>query len=655
MLSRWRQSKKFIEKFTFLPSKLQSLLAIHILSSPIECTTKEKPDNLFSSKCAQNQRVFVVHKTIILTPGVVQSTLRSCSSDLIALSFFLWCAKQPNYFHDRSTFLHMVSVVSNLTTRYRTVRGIVEELENIGCIVKAQTFLLLLRIYWCGGKAMYELVIDAFEDMCKYGYTPNSYARNIFMDVLFKIGRVDVALRVLQETHVPNFLSFSIAICNLCKLNDFNNVKGVLRSMLSKGYYLNSKTFSLVLNCFCKFTRLAEALQLLGLMIVLGAPISVNVWSILIDGFCKSGRIDIAAYLLEKMVESGCSPNIVTCTPIIKGFLESEMYIKAFEILNALEMEGCYPDLVLSNVLIDCLSKMGMYDDAFEVFSSLRERQLIPDVYTFASLISTVCLSRQYVLLPLLISGLAIEPDLVACNCLLSYFCKAGYPEGAVDFYNNIIDRGFTPDKYSFAGLLGALCSLGRIQEAVNVYCEIVRTHPYIDAHIHTIVISGLIKSGNPFRAIRLFKKAAAEFPLDVVSYNVAIGGLIRGSQKGEAYALFSRMKLMDIPPNKNTYNLILSGLCKDGDINTIKSIIQEMIDGNIELDNDACSLMKYLGYKSHNSLPGLPQRKAASLWNNGCDPGAYASNEDFGNVMTVLDNGTSSCDDLQDAAVSVG
>ncbi|XP_022888033.1 putative pentatricopeptide repeat-containing protein At1g16830 [Olea europaea var. sylvestris] len=654
MLSRWRQSKNFREKFRFFPSKLQSLVAIHSFSSPIEFTTKEKPENSFSSKFALSQRVLGVHKTVILTPQVVQSTLRSCSSDLIALSFFLWCAKLPNYFHDRNTFLHMVSVISNLTTRFRTVRGILEELENIGCIVKAQTFLLLLRIYWCGGRAMYELVIDAFEEMCKYGYTPNSYTRNIFMDVLFKIGHVNVALQVLKETQVPNFLSFSIAICNLCKLNDLNNVKSVLRSMLSKGYYLNSKTFSLVLNCFCKFTRLAEALQLLGLMVVLGAPVSVNVWSILIDGFCKSGRIDIAAYLLEKMLESGCSPNIVTCTPIIKGFLESQMYIKAFEILNALELEGCYPDLVLSNVLIDCLSKMGMYDDAFEVFSSLRERQLIPDVYTFASLMSTVCLSRQYVLLPLLISGLAIEPDLVVCNSLLSYFCKAGYPEGAVDFYNNIIDSGFTPDKYSFAGLLSALCSLGRIQEAVNVYCEIVRTHPYIDAHIHTIIVNGLIKLGNPFKATRLFKKVAAEFPLDVVSYNVTIGGLIRSSQRGEAYDLFSQMKQMDIPPNKHTYNLILSGLCKDGDVKMIKSIIQEMIDRNIGLDNAACSLMKYLGYKSHN-LPGLLQRKADSLWNNGCDTGAYASNEDFGNVINVLDNSTSSWDDLQDAAVSVG
>ncbi|KAL2508098.1 putative pentatricopeptide repeat-containing protein [Forsythia ovata] len=649
MLWRWR-SHKFVENFSFFPSKLQSLLAIHSLSSPIEFTTKDKPDNWFSSEFARNQQVFGVHKTVILTPQVVQTTLQSCHSDLIALSFFLWCAKQPNYFHDRSTFHHMVSVVSNLTRRFETVQGIVKELESVGCVVKAQTLLLLMRIYWRG--AMYDLVFEVFEEMCNYGYIPNTYARNIVMDVLFKIGRVDVALRVLKETQAPNFLSFSTAICNLCKMNDFNNVKDVLRSMLSKGYYLNYETYSLVLNCFCKFIRLSEALQLLGLMTVSGAPISVNVWSILIDGFCKSGQIDVAAYLLEKMVESGCSPNIVTCTSLIKGLLESKMASKAFEILDTLESKGCYPDLVLSNVLIDCLSKMGRYGDAFEVFSSLRERRLIPDVYTFASLMSTVCLSRQYVLLPLLISGMAIEPDLVVCNSLLSYFSKAGYPDGAVDFYNDMIDRGFLPDKYSFAGLLSALCRLGRIQEAVNVYFGIVRSHPHIDAHIHTIIINGLIKSGNSHRAIRLLKKAASEFSLDVVSYNVAIGGLIRGGQKGEAYALFSRMKQMDIPPNKHTYNLILSGLCKDRDVNMIKSILQEMIDGNIELDNNACGLMTNLLYKSDNSLSGFRPQKADSLWNDGHGPGVDANNA---NLAMDVDDGTSSCADLQDAAFSVG
>ncbi|KAL2243106.1 putative pentatricopeptide repeat-containing protein At1g16830 [Sesamum indicum] len=657
----WRWRLKSPAKITFCPPKSQYFAALRHLASPIKGPTNSNPQESLPSESFRNRkRLGQTPKNTFLSPQIVLATLQNCSSDIIALSLFFWCARQPHYFHDKPTFHHMVSVVSNLTHRYGNVKRILDELETVGCVRKPQTLLLLMRIYWCG--AMYDMVLEAFEEMRNYGYIPNTYARNIIMDVLFKIRHVDAALRVLEETQAPNFLSFNIAICNLCRLNDVNSVKGVLKSMLMKGYYMNPETYAWVMNCFCKFARLEEALQLLGMMMVLGVPVSVNVWSILIDGFSKSGQIEVAAYLLEKMVEIGCSPNVVTCTSLIKGFLESRMPGKAFEILGTLEAQGCFPDLVLCNVLIDCLSKMGWYHSAFEVFSSLRELRLMPDVYTFSSLVSTICLSRQYVLLPLLTSGLAIQPDLVVCNCLLSYFHKAGCPDGAVKFYNDMIDRGFLPDKYSFAGVLSALCRLGRINEAFNVYQGIIRSYPGADAHIHTIMINELIKSGSFSNATRLFRKAAAEkLPLDLVSYNVAIHGLIRGGQMEEAFALFNQMKEMDVLPNKHSYNMILSGFCRNRNVNMVKHLLQEMVDGNIEMDCHTYKIVKnfpcdsaynlLLELRNLGLLPKLAQDSLAYEH----DTGAYTSFSSLNNTEDVLDFGTSSSDDLSDAVVSVG
>ncbi|KAL0414949.1 UNVERIFIED_CONTAM: putative pentatricopeptide repeat-containing protein [Sesamum latifolium] len=338
------------------------------------------------------------------------------------------------------------------------------------------------------------------------------------------------------------------------------------------------------------------------------------------------------------------------------------MPVKAFEILGTLESQGCFPDLVLCNVLIDCLSKMGWYHSAFEVFSSLRELRLMPDVYTFSSLVSTICLSRQYVLLPLLISGLAIQPDLVVCNCLLSYFHKAGYPDGAVKFYNDMIDRGFLPDKYSFAGVLSALCRLGRTNEAFNVYQGIIRSYPGADAHIHTIMINELIKSGSFHKATRLFRKAAAEkLPLDLVSYNVAIHGLIRGGQMEEAFALFNQMKEMDVLPNKHSYNMILSGFCRNSNVNMVKHLLQEMVDGNIEMDYPTYKIVKNLPCESAYNLLlelrnlGLLPKVVQESLPYEHDSGAYTSFSSLNDTEDVLDFGTSSSDDLSDAVVSVG
>lgn len=66
----------------------------------------------------------------------MHSTLLNCPSDLIALSFFIWCAKQRDYFHDVQSFDHMISVVTRLTGRFETVRGIVGELARVGCVIR---------------------------------------------------------------------------------------------------------------------------------------------------------------------------------------------------------------------------------------------------------------------------------------------------------------------------------------------------------------------------------------------------------------------------------------------------------------------------------------------------------------------------------------
>ncbi|RVX03680.1 putative pentatricopeptide repeat-containing protein [Vitis vinifera] len=515
---------------------------------------------------------------LVLTDQLLESTLLNCPSDLIALSFFLWCAKQPNFFHHRRAFDHMVDVVARLTQKSGTIRGVMDELGSIGCVVKAQTFLLLLRICWRG--KLYGLVFDVYEEMIAFGYVPNAFVCNVIIDVLFKIKRGEVALKFLKETRVSNFLTFSIALCNLCRLNDLVGVGDVLRMMLRKGYCPSVEIFSMVLNCFCKVGRFAEAFQVLGLMATLGIPISVTVWSILIDGYRRIGKIGRAGNLLEKMVETGCSPNVVTYTTLIKGFMESGMVSRALDVLRIMGTKGCDYDLVLYNVLIDCLSKVGRYDDALGIFFSLPKRKMVPDSYTFSSILSAICISQRFSLLPKLFSsGLEVHTDLVVCNSLLSYFCKAGFPFLAVEFYNDMLDRGFMIDQYSFVGLLSGLCGSGRVDEAVNVYSGILVNHSDLDAHIHTVIIGGLIKAGKFHRAVRLFKKAMVErYTLDAVSYTVAIYGLLKGGRTGEACALYSQMKEAGLAPNAHTYNMILSCFCKERDMEMVKQMIQEMI-----------------------------------------------------------------------------
>ncbi|EEF45162.1 pentatricopeptide repeat-containing protein, putative [Ricinus communis] len=275
-----------------------------------------------------------------------------------SLRHFSSSSTQNNYFHSNQAFDHMVSVVVRLSNRYMTVRAIVRELESVGLVIKAHTFLLLLRIYWRGG--MYSMVFETFEQMGRFGFEPNTFAHNVVMDVLFKIGQVDTGIKILKEMKSPNFLSYNIALTNLCKLNDLVKVKKALRIMLSKGYYPNVETFEMVLNCCCKLGRLVEACQLLAMMITVGISLSVSAWSILIDWLCRLNQPNMAFHLMERMVDSSCSPNVVTYTTLFKGFIESKMILRAFGILTAMQSKD---GLIISG---KCYKAVSLFRRAIE-------------------------------------------------------------------------------------------------------------------------------------------------------------------------------------------------------------------------------------------------------------------------------------------------
>ncbi|RVW42838.1 putative pentatricopeptide repeat-containing protein [Vitis vinifera] len=610
MVRKWRLFLK--TPFHFFNPKTPSLTPLFSLSNHPQNPKFTRENHNFPEK----------KPGLVLTDQLLESTLLNCPSDLIALSFFLWCAKQPNFFHHRRAFDHMVDVVARLTQKSGTIRGVMDELGSIGCV-----------------------------EMIAFGYVPNAFVCNVIIDVLFKIKRGEVAL----------------------KLNDLVGVGDVLRMMLRKGYCPSVEIFSMVLNCFCKVGRFAEAFQVLGLMATLGIPISVTVWSILIDGYRRIGKIGRAGNLLEKMVETGCSPNVVTYTTLIKGFMESGMVSRALDVLRIMGTKGCDYDLVLYNVLIDCLSKVGRYDDALGIFFSLPKRKMVPDSYTFSSILSAICLSQRFSLLPKLFSsGLEVHTDLVVCNSLLSYFCKAGFPSLAVEFYNDMLDRGFMIDQYSFVGLLSGLCGSGRVDEAVNVYSGILVNHSDLDAHIHTVIIGGLIKAGKFHRAVRLFKKAMVErYTLDAVSYTVAIYGLLKGGRTGEACILYNQMKEAGLAPNAHTYNIILSCFCKERDMEMVKQMIQEMIAAGVELECDTLIRITNFLFKSKFSHSvfnlliemwgaGLMPNKAIdALLLNGLSCGVKINDMNLTLLKAKLEDtlllDTSGSDDLSDAAALAG
>ncbi|XP_045797301.1 putative pentatricopeptide repeat-containing protein At1g16830 isoform X2 [Trifolium pratense] len=400
-----------------------------------------------------------------------------------------------------------------------------------------------------------------------------------------------------------------------------------------------------------------QVYQILGLMVGLGVELSVNVWTVLISKFCKLRRPDVAIGLFYKMIRTGCSPNVFTYTALIKALMESNMVIHALRLLSYMCSDGLDLDLVLHNVLIDCFSKAGMYEDAFLAFDGLTKQiNIKPDLCTYTSLLPTTWRFEQFDLVHKIEDCRLIGCDLVFCNALITSYIKAGHPGRAVKFYKRMIDEGFKPDKHSFAGLLIALCAQRRIDKAIKEYRGVART---ADAHIHTVIVDGLIQAGQYLKAAIVFRSAAdKKYPLDSVAYAVGIRAHLRSGKTLEANTLFDQMKNNGLEPNVQTFNMMLFSSFKVKDRQMVKQLLEEMIDSRIELSDrnffnmykfrcclDLLPYIRDLGLLSAKALDALSHDESVKENYEHCAEVDIECN-------LVLDS--SSSEDMSDVAVSV-
>ncbi|XP_062200445.1 putative pentatricopeptide repeat-containing protein At1g16830 isoform X2 [Phragmites australis] len=490
------------------------------------------------------------------SPQLVDAAVSRCPSDALALSFFLWCARRPGYFHPPSSFDRLLPAGTRLASRLRTAPALLRELQGLGCPVKPQTFLLLLRLYWRGG--LYPLVLQLFDQMPLWGFRPNAFACNVVLDVLLRTGDVDAARRNLRDNPAPNYLTYAIVLTHLCRAGDWSGVRSCFVEMLRLGFLPSAASLTAVFACCSKAGTVSEHLQLLSFTHVSGCKLTSAMWTCLIAHLCREGRLEEACRMLGKMAGSSSSPTVVTYTPLVRAFLRAGKHDMVSELLGYMVSTGCNPDLVLYNVLMDCMAKERRYDVALDIYMHIHGSQIKPDAYTLSTLTRVLQLSSNINLLPRLIRGSDISYDLVACNSVLSALCNSGFPSEAIRFYIDMIGKCIWPDSYTYVGLLDSLCQLGRVNHAISVYRSIVVSNPGSNSYVHSAILCGLVRQGQYVLALRILREAVREnYALDVVCYTIVLHGLFCAHLVEEACRLFDQMKCSGMASNTCTYNML--------------------------------------------------------------------------------------------------
>ncbi|XP_021748713.1 pentatricopeptide repeat-containing protein At5g28460-like [Chenopodium quinoa] len=441
------------------------------------------------------------------------------------------------------------------------------------------------------------IIYDELESQMK-----NTHVRNVVIDQLFRNGRFDDALQVLDDMLQPNVNfppnSNTAAIVFSVMLEARKHGKGLsweelVELALKFGrhrVFPDTILLTRWINELCRTREIDLAWKLLYAFMELDGPVEVAPYNALLTGLAKDRQFKRMEVLLEDMLAKGISANVVTLGISINHLCKSfkiDEAINLFEKMRSGKI-GAHiePDVIIYNTLINGLCKAGRTEEGLAMMRKMiSEGKCSPISSTYNCLIDGFCkvdeLERSLELFDEM-EKQGVQPNVVTINTLVGGMCRDGKAGNALKFYRQMEGKGLKGNKVTYTTLISGFCGVNNINKAMELFKEIRQTCA-LDAIVYYSLISGLSQAGlmDDVESV-LFEMKSAGFLPDIRCYNVMINGFCKKNKLDKAHQLMEEMKEVGLEPDSITYNTLISYFSRTGDLKPARRLLIQMVENKI-------------------------------------------------------------------------
>ncbi|KAI5058791.1 hypothetical protein GOP47_0026961 [Adiantum capillus-veneris] len=345
------------------------------------------------------------------------------------------------------------------------------EMQHEGLFPDPVTFACIFKA--CGNVVASEKGEWIHAEVLKYDFlAKHLVVANALVDMYVKCGALAKGRQLFDEIPARDVVSWTALITGYCQHEHYQEALTCYERMQHEGLSPNAVTFASALKACASLKAVVKGQEihceiaakgLLRQNIILdnalmamyarcGALVqarevfnglcvrNVASWAGLIAGYCQHGHGNKAIFCFEQMKKEGFSPNAMTFSTILKVCGSVGAVEKGLEIHSEIARKGLIGNsTALGNALIDMYGKCGVLAKAQEVFDNL-------PVY-----------------------------DVVSWTALIAGYCEHGQGEEAVDCFEGMKQKGFSPDAITYSCLLKACSNIGETEKG-QTYFETLST-----------------------------------------------------------------------------------------------------------------------------------------------------------------------------------
>nr|BAK06692.1 predicted protein [Hordeum vulgare subsp. vulgare] len=330
-----------------------------------------------------------------------------------------------------------------------------------------RTFAVLARRYVAAG--LTRQAVRAFDDMEAFlGREPDAQEFTTLLDTLCKYKYPKVAVEVFNKRkykYEPNEKMYTILIYGWCKVNRSDMAQKFLKDMIDHGIEPNIVTYNILLNGICRhaslhpdnrFDRTVNAAEnLLKEMNDRGIEPDVTSYSIILHVYSRAHKAELCLCMFRSMKDRGICPTVATYTSVIKCLASCGRLEDAESLLGEMVSEGVCPSPATYNCFFKEYRGRKDVSGALELYNKMKApcSPTAPDIHSYNILLGMfIKLDRHETVMELWndMCERAVGPDLDSYTLLVHGFCAKEKWREACQFFMEMIEKGFLPQKITF-------------------------------------------------------------------------------------------------------------------------------------------------------------------------------------------------------------
>ncbi|KAL0912878.1 hypothetical protein M5K25_016291 [Dendrobium thyrsiflorum] len=478
-----------------------------------------------------------------LTPETVEIVLKDLRGWRAAHEFFRWASWQEGFRHSCYTYNAMAEILSRARRRTQ-LKALARELVGQRCPMTPGALGFLIRCL--GRQGLAEDAGFVFDHAKDLSCIPNSYTYNCFLEVLARMGKVElVETRFTEMVEVmgwePDKYTLTSVLQSYCNAGKLDDVFRIFNEINDKGW-LDDHIFTILVVSFSKWGDVDRACEMVELMGNFGMRPNEKTFHVLIHGFSMQGRLDKAVELFEKMKGLGLNGDLPLLSVLIEGLCEGKELKRALSLYKEMKVVGINPDLLLARKMISTICAEGDFITANQLFEEEGE---ILDLDSLVSLYNAV------------LDGLVRRDDAEWAYTLLKAMMEP--PTSPAQHLIFLEDAGCESESSG------------------NTMFKIKKTaQPNVESF--GIVICGLCRTQKIDIALVLMRDMIAMgCKGKILIYNDMISELCKADRLEEGYEVLRTMKDFGFEPTEFTQNSIFYALCKRENFSGVFALLKEM------------------------------------------------------------------------------